>query len=234
MAGFFTNSDDEKAVEELLCQAMDAAVLEQVAAINCSGLNDSALPSHLETRFHNLKSLPSSAMKPASSSAQTLNLNGFSPCLKESPESKNCSKSSDCEIYPAFKKNPRGKVGKNKEMKNPSRRVISSRSDSPPVRSGCFLCCRKLQVSRKKSKHDRGLGRELDWMKHDEFLSDLSSLSVKNEEKMMKKAVMEEEQICREAEKIVKWAKYASVMMDVSGVEDHHELSHDDENAKFH
>ncbi|KAL0310398.1 UNVERIFIED_CONTAM: hypothetical protein Scaly_2934500 [Sesamum calycinum] len=199
MSGFFSNSVDEKAVEELLSQAMDAAVLEQVAAINCAGLNDSALPSHLETRFRNLKALPPSAMKPASSSTQTQSLNlplknGFPTCLKESQESKNCS----TEIF------PRGQLGKKEMKKYPSNwNVISSRSVSPPVRStGCFLCCPK-QVSRKKSNNvndDRGLGLELG---HDLILSDLSSFSVKKQEKIMKKA-----------EKIV---KYASAMMDVSG-----------------
>ncbi|KAL2236808.1 uncharacterized protein LOC105165100 [Sesamum indicum] len=207
MSGFFQNSVDEKAVEELLSQAMDATVLEQVAAINCSALNDSALPSHLETRFHNLKSLP---MKPASSSTQSLiNLprkNGFSPCLKESPESKNCSYSPK-----SLKKNRLGELGK-KEMKYRSWQVISSRSVSPPVRSGCFLCCPK-QVSREKSnKDDRGLVLGL---RDELILSDLSSFSVKKQEKMMKKALMEEEKICREAEKIVKYASAA--MMDVSG-----------------
>ncbi|KAK4389091.1 hypothetical protein Sango_2246100 [Sesamum angolense] len=195
MSGFFSNSVDEKAVEELLSQAMDAAVLEQVAAIHCAGLHDSALPSHLETRFRNLKALPPSAMKPASSSTQTQSLNlplknGFPTCLKESQESKNCS----TEIF------PRGQLGK----KYPSNwNVISSRSVSPPVRStGCFLCCPK-QLSRKKSNNvndDRGLVLEL---RDDLISSDLSSFSVKKQEKIMKKA-----------EKIV---KYASAMMDVSG-----------------
>ncbi|KAL0330972.1 UNVERIFIED_CONTAM: hypothetical protein Sangu_1642700 [Sesamum angustifolium] len=63
MSGFFSNSVDEKAVEASV-QAMDDAVLEQVAAIHCAGLHDSALPTHLETRFRNLKALPPSAMKP--------------------------------------------------------------------------------------------------------------------------------------------------------------------------
>ncbi|CAI9094264.1 OLC1v1029970C1 [Oldenlandia corymbosa var. corymbosa] len=57
---FLSDSDEDKAVNELLSQAMDQCVLEQVVAINCSGFNDSGLPSHLETRFQKLKSLPSS------------------------------------------------------------------------------------------------------------------------------------------------------------------------------
>ncbi|PIN14161.1 hypothetical protein CDL12_13218 [Handroanthus impetiginosus] len=107
---------------------------------------------------------------------------------------------------------------------------FSSRSVSPPAKSGCFLCSPK-KVSRKKSKESRGLDLGLDWGKDDELLPDLSSFSMNNQRKMIKKAVEEEERICREADKIVKWAKHASARMDISGIED--ELS-DDENAKSH
>ncbi|KAI3468482.1 hypothetical protein Pfo_025145 [Paulownia fortunei] len=274
MADFFTDSDDEKAVEELLSQAMDMAILEQVAAINCAGFKDSDLPSHLETRFQNLKCFPSSTTKPASLSTQSFDLShssqfkrsnsvnktknsdssegkngeltekverklepckkGFSPRLKKSPETINCfspSKSSNSGSFPPSKKNPRGKPWK-KGRKSPSCSSwegFSSRSVSPPGKSGCFLCSPN-KVSRKKNNENRGLDLGLDWGKHDEFLSDLSNFSVKSQQKMMKKAIKEEEKICREAEKIVKWVKHASAGMDVSGIEDE---PRDDENAKF-
>ncbi|KAL3333131.1 hypothetical protein AABB24_033281 [Solanum stoloniferum] len=61
---FLSDSDNEKAVEELLSQAMDQSVLEQVAAINCSGFTDSVLPTQLETRFRKLKSLPAAPATP--------------------------------------------------------------------------------------------------------------------------------------------------------------------------
>uniref|UniRef100_A0A3Q7IA21 Uncharacterized protein n=2 Tax=Solanum subgen. Lycopersicon TaxID=49274 RepID=A0A3Q7IA21_SOLLC len=67
---------------------------------------------------------------------------------------------------------------------------------------------------------------ELKWGKDDELLSDLSIFSSKNQEKLMKKAMVEQEKINREAEKIVKWAKQASARMDVSSIED--ELSDED------
>ncbi|EPS60785.1 hypothetical protein M569_14018, partial [Genlisea aurea] len=52
---FLSDSEDERAVEELLAQAKDMAVLEQVAAINCAGFANSDLPPNLESRFQNLK-----------------------------------------------------------------------------------------------------------------------------------------------------------------------------------
>ncbi|KAK6129834.1 hypothetical protein DH2020_036420 [Rehmannia glutinosa] len=202
---FFSDSDGEKAVEEVLSQAMDSTILEQVAAINCAGFTDSGLPSHLETRFQRLKSLPSSTAKPASLSTKSLSL----------PH------------RPEFKKGDSVN-----EAKYPnSSEGWGERSVSPPVKSGCFLCSPK-KVSRKKNKENRGLDLGLDWGKHDdELLSDLSNFSVSSQRKMIKKAMEDEERICREAEKIVKWAKHASARMDISGIED--ELS-DDENAKFH
>ncbi|CAI9780524.1 unnamed protein product [Fraxinus pennsylvanica] len=60
----------------------------------------------------------------------------------------------------------------------------------------------------------RGLDIDLDWGKNDVFLSDLSNFSLKSQKKMMMmKAMKEEEEICREVEKIVKWAKQASTWM---------------------
>ncbi|KAL8499535.1 hypothetical protein ACS0TY_022471 [Phlomoides rotata] len=341
MADFFTDSDDDKAVEELLSQAMDATVLEQVSAINCAGFTDSDLPSHLETRFQKLKSFPSSTVKPNSLSSKSfhhshppefrtnetvneakdpdsseekngedsekmpstcltkspevINCAGFtdsdlpshletrfqklksfpsstvkpnslsskslhhshppefrknetvneakdpdsseekngedsenmpSTCLTKSPEAKSCL--SDGGSLSPFKKIPQGKFEK-KGAKSPSF-SSSDGSVSPPSKIGCFLCSPK-KVSRKKNKENRGLDLGLDWGKHDEFLSDVSNFSLNNQRKMIKKAMEEEEKICREAEKIVKWAKQASARMDVSGIED--ELS-DEENHKFH
>ena len=61
MADFsFLSDTDESAVEEIISQATDLSILEQVAAINCSGFSDSVLPTELETRFSKLKSFPSS------------------------------------------------------------------------------------------------------------------------------------------------------------------------------
>ncbi|KAM0059389.1 hypothetical protein Hdeb2414_s0005g00180881 [Helianthus debilis subsp. tardiflorus] len=55
----FTDSEDERAVEDVLSQALDHSVLEQIAAINCSSFSSKDnLPFDLENRFRKLKSLP--------------------------------------------------------------------------------------------------------------------------------------------------------------------------------
>ncbi|KAJ0666570.1 hypothetical protein HanPI659440_Chr17g0668281 [Helianthus annuus] len=55
----FTDSEDERAVEDVLSQALDQSVLEQIAAINCSSFSSKDnLPFDLENRFRKLKSLP--------------------------------------------------------------------------------------------------------------------------------------------------------------------------------
>ncbi|KAL1569274.1 hypothetical protein AAHA92_00770 [Salvia divinorum] len=241
MADFFTDSDDDKAVEELLSQAMEATVLEQVAAVNCAGFNDDGLPSHLQTRFQKLKSFPSSAANPTHLSTKSFNLshtpnqakahvsseektvekdaeNQPIKCSTEIPDEKNCLSDTGS----PFKEIPQRKLKKTaaKSLSQSSYDSFSSRSVSPPPKSGCFFC------SPKKKKENRGI----DCGKSDELLSDLSNFSVRSQRRMMKKAMEEEERISREAEKIVKWAKQASARMAFSGVED--ELSGDD-NAKF-
>ncbi|KAL3619088.1 hypothetical protein CASFOL_036658 [Castilleja foliolosa] len=257
MDDFFSDSDGEKAVEELLSQAMDSTVLDQVAAINCAGFTDSGLPSHLEARFHRLKSFPSSAPKPAPLSTKSFNLSHPkisdpgeeelggkkklpTTCSTKCPEEKSyLSDNNNCSPFSPFKENPHRKMNKrgSRRRKSPSSSSFSdddgfsSRSISPPVKTGCFLCSPK-KVYKKKNKENRGLDLGLDWGKNDDkLLSDLSNFSVSSQRRMKKKAMEEEEKICKEAEKIVKWAKQASARMDISGIED--ELS-DDENAKFH
>ncbi|KAJ9134937.1 hypothetical protein P3X46_032173 [Hevea brasiliensis] len=62
MADFGNLSDtDDSAVEELISQAQDLSVLEQVSKINCAAFSDSLLPSDLETRFLKLKPKPKSS-----------------------------------------------------------------------------------------------------------------------------------------------------------------------------
>ena len=43
--------DDSAAIDDIISQAQDPCVLEQVSAIKCSGFTDSALPTDLESRF---------------------------------------------------------------------------------------------------------------------------------------------------------------------------------------
>ncbi|CAK9163233.1 unnamed protein product [Ilex paraguariensis] len=280
---YLSDSDDEKAVQELLSQAMDHSVLEQVAKINCSGFTDSDLPTHLETRFQKLKSFPATKPKSPNLTTDPKNLASSSfnsklsshkslkPQLdnelknsiraktesdslsddenvfqEEDPKekkrlnpklqsgfdfspSKSSNSSRESAIFSPSKQNPDGKSGSKSKSQSGS---ALSRSDSwdisldslsPPQKTGCFLCSPK-RVSRKKSKENRIGGASLDWgknwTKNDEFLSDLSTFSTKEQQKMLKKAMKEEEKISREAEQIVKWAKQASARMDVLGIED--------------
>ncbi|KAL5184703.1 hypothetical protein HKD37_17G048366 [Glycine soja] len=60
-----SDTDNDSAIEEIISQAQDAVVLDQVSTINSSAfIDDSLLPSHLETRFRNLKSFPPTKPKP--------------------------------------------------------------------------------------------------------------------------------------------------------------------------
>lgn len=102
---FFSDSDEDKAVEAILSQAQDQIVLEQVAAINCSGFTDSSLPTHLETRFQKLKSFPVSNPKSSIRSvsdldAKSVKTNGLS-----------ASKSVKDESFLPTKKTPGGEMG---------------------------------------------------------------------------------------------------------------------------
>ncbi|XP_074264518.1 uncharacterized protein LOC141587005 [Silene latifolia] len=62
MADFSSSSSPyESEVDQILAEAMDHCVLEQISAINCSSFSHSLLPSHLETRFQKLKTFPPSS-----------------------------------------------------------------------------------------------------------------------------------------------------------------------------
>nr|GMC59293.1 uncharacterized protein LOC109169767 [Ipomoea batatas]GME16323.1 uncharacterized protein LOC109169767 [Ipomoea batatas]GME20138.1 uncharacterized protein LOC109169767 [Ipomoea batatas] len=242
---FVSDSDDEKAVEELLSQAMDQSVLEQVAAINCSGFSHSDLPDHLEARFRKLKTFPATKPKPSIPSSKSFNVSqsvdfqgkkedrAEDKGLKENPDSSIASPIPKLETenhdFSASKKNPErktdfepksGSVSSSFSVGSPD---FSTEPPSPPAKSGCMWCSPK-KGSKKKGKENRGatiIGKGLDWGKSDaEFLSDLSTFSKKNQEKLLKKAMKEEEKINREAEKIVQWAKQASARIDFAGLDD--------------
>lgn len=93
-------------------------------------------------------------------------------------------------------------------------------SPSPPRKAGCFWCSPKKDSSKKKSKENWGVGNVVGWDKSDELLSDLGSFSSKKQQKMLKKAMKEEQKISREAEKILEWAKQTSARMNVLDIED--------------
>jgi hypothetical protein len=295
MADFSYQSDtDESAVEELISQAQDLCVLEQVSAINCSSFTDSSvLPAELESRFRKLKSFP--LTKPKRSAPPPYTNNDFNNNSDKADTQSGNRNEEDATIFSHYKQDPDEKTGF--EPKSPSGCALSplDRSDfsmekgafpdeirglgpslkhgsasspsnssdsslenmifstskqnpdkkrrsklksksgslssplgssnslmdspSPPKKAGCFWCYPK-KASHKKSKENQDTGIGLDWGKNDEFLSDLSTFSTKEQQKMLKKAMKEEEKISREAEKIVKWAKQASARLSVSGIED--------------
>lgn len=287
MADFsFLSDTDESAVDELVSQAQDLCVLEQVSAINCSSFVDSELPTDLESRFRKLKSFPATNSKPKvsgfarnesafasrtefdKSSARGKEVSDglsddgsevFSPAKQNpnkkmsrkpksqsghsssppdskdfsvekevfSPSKENSSSSSpEFAIFSASKRNLEVKAGSNRKSKTGtcSSPLGSSNSlmdsPSPPKRAGCFWCSPKKNSLRKSKENHATAAFDLDWSKNDELLSDMGTFSTKEQQRILKKAMKEEEKISREAEKIVKWAKQASARINVSDIED--------------
>ncbi|GAY63809.1 hypothetical protein CUMW_228670 [Citrus unshiu] len=68
------------------------------------------------------------------------------------------------------------------------------------------------RVSKEKSRESPILGDDLDWgIKNDEFLSDLRYFFfVKEQEKILQKAIKEQEKVSGEVQKTVKWANQFS------------------------
>ncbi|XP_062073031.1 uncharacterized protein LOC133777450 [Humulus lupulus] len=91
-------------------------------------------------------------------------------------------------------------------------------SPSPPKRAGCLWCSPKKEP-RRRSKENWSISSD-DWSKNDELLSDLGSFSFKEQRKILKMAMKEQQKISREAQKIVKMARQASARMNVSGIDD--------------
>eukprot|EP01018_Ginkgo_biloba_P004933 Gb_26882 [translate_table: standard] len=89
-----------------------------------------------------------------------------------------------------------------------------------------------MRVRRKGKDKDKRKGRshdECDSLSDEEFLTDLSTFSLENQEKQLKKAVKEEHRVNRDAEDLVKWVKQASARIDASIIDD---LLSDDEELK--
>ncbi|XP_019051639.1 PREDICTED: uncharacterized protein LOC109113864 [Nelumbo nucifera] len=272
MADFsFLSDSDESAVENIISQAKDLVVLEQVSAINCSGISDSVLPTELETRFRKLKSFPGAKPKlktqnPSSNPEKRHSPPSSNRCKREptSPSDeksdhnlqsqspphdsskfdagKELKSSSEDQKFPSPLPGQEDVIAtpvKSKDRKdsNPRLRTTgyvsspSSSSDSsleassPPRQTCCFWYSPK-RVPRKKGKENRVTGLSIDtpeWEKNDQ---DLTKSSLKHQRRKLKKALGEEEEINREVEKVLRWAKQASARMEVSTVED---LLSDDE-----
>lgn len=134
--------------------------------------------------------------------------------------------STENEVFSESKQNPYGKTElkekskrgfvpvhdsapfSSKSFSSPLSSTNSSRgSPSPPRKSGCFWCSPK-KIVKPTSKEDRSV-----ISKNDELLSDLGIFSLKEQKKILKKAMKEQEKVSREAERIVDWAKQVSMRM---------------------
>ncbi|KAE8055828.1 hypothetical protein FH972_012646 [Carpinus fangiana] len=88
-------------------------------------------------------------------------------------------------------------------------------------------CCFWFSTKKKKDEVSEGSNmREKEyWEKKDEILSDMSTFSVTEQERRLKKALKEEERVSREAERVVQWVKQESARMDDSVIKS--VLNHD-------
>ncbi|XP_022772182.1 uncharacterized protein LOC111314833 [Durio zibethinus] len=225
MADFdFLSDTDESAVEEVISQAQDLCVLEQLSAINCSAVTHSVLPSDLDCRFRRLKSLP----VPVSYTTHQNSDKGYlsDANARHSPNRNDHFMPKHLPSLPASVSDS---FTQNAFTSNsPSFASPLPQDSSPPQKAGCFGCSPK-RLFKKQDKAYRVPGTALD---SDEFLSDLATFSVKQGQKMLRKALKEQDKISREAEKIVSWSKQASARMNFHGMED--DLSDsDDKPAKL-
>ncbi|KAF7809520.1 serine/arginine repetitive matrix protein 2 [Senna tora] len=226
----YLSDTDESAIDEIISQAQDACVLEQVSAINCSSFTHSVLPTDLESRFrrlksfpvttksnHNSKTLQDNSLKPKSqsldsSSDATTQTPQSSPSKENQMDRETKLRSRSSNSSPLRKKEVKPK-SKSASVSSPSN---SSKDRSPSPPRGCFWCSPK-----KKSKENWGSANFVGLDPNgDELLSDLGSFSSKHQQKLLKKAIKEQEKINREAEKIVQWAKQASKRMSALDMED--------------
>ncbi|KAI3883418.1 hypothetical protein MKX03_031883 [Papaver bracteatum] len=275
MADFSCFSEsDESTVEDIISQAMDQCVLEQIVSINLSGISDTSLPTDLESRFSKLKSFPGTNPKPEIPqnpvSKSVEDTPSLSPNQKiGSPSNPNHVRGSPSfgpttDIETRFSKlksfpgtNPKTEIPQNQVL-SPKKEIGSSPSNSNQVKKSssfgskpkskqafirscssssdssqensssakqnCFFWCSTKKVIRKQGKETRvSRGIEMDpfeWDKDNELISDLTSFSLKEQKKKLKKVMREQEKINREAEKIVEWAKQASSRIGVSEIED--------------
>ncbi|KAK7307382.1 hypothetical protein VNO77_40394 [Canavalia gladiata] len=232
MVGF--SNTEESAIDEIIAQAQDACVLEELSAINCAGITNSVLPTHLESRFCKLKSFPPT--KPHE--IQPHNFSTFSSRnfhhtndenkmgLQEKPKHPSVSVSVSVSSPPfgsVSASSPSSQESSMSSLFRPTQKdqpklskqnSLSSKSlrgsPSPPRKTGCFWCSPKKN---KKNKENWVAG-------DDELLSELGTFSMKQQQKILKKAMKEQEKINREAQKIVEWAKNASARINISDIED--------------
>lgn len=192
--------DSDSAVEQILCEAMDLHVLEQISSINLSGVSsDALLPTDLETRFRKLKSFPAANPKRHNRQSPPPCLDsqiGEIPITPNSVESTPIptSVSPDCQELDLRPKSRNNYVSSSSSEEE---------EESPPTPL-CFWCSPKTKkVSTKKKNKERktrNRGRVDDGddaFALDSILSELNTLSLKQQKRSLRKAMMEQEKISR-------------------------------------
>lgn len=204
--------------------------------------DDSLLPSDLESRFRKLKSFPLSksqtTLQSSSNRKTEPTLDGETrpkPDAKpedlqgngrDSSASDSWNSSAEDAIFSPPKRNPEEKSPRESTTKHdpvysPTYhcdpwKKSKSPSPSPPRKGGCFWCSPKKPTPRKRDESraiEKGMSRSFKWMEEDEVSSDLGGFSRKDQKKLLKKAMKEEERISQEAEKIARMARQASARM---------------------
>ncbi|XP_058084995.1 uncharacterized protein LOC131232638 [Magnolia sinica] len=183
---------DDSAIENIISQAIDLSVLEQIAALNSPHSSDTALPTHLETRFHRLKSFPASVPNlkthPPSLSPEKSKIpkcqNQPTKSPTSSPHKDTSSPHKDTELpspkseldsldrcgsspFPSIPVKSEDVKGLNPKSGtgstfSPSISSCSSAEPSSPPRLTCCFWRSPKKVHKKKSKEDGMAGFDLD------------------------------------------------------------------------
>lgn len=201
------SSDAHSDVENLLAQAADLHALEQIASLNTCHFPDTALPSHLESRFLRLKSLPAPLYPAVHGDA-------------EADDSGRRHSFGNEEVKVAVMDSPPPPVS-SKDDKCRNSFLASGASSpavySPPPRSsrrdrwvGRFWCfpirsCKKKDAE--DCEHDLALDLDRDlgyWGVDGHIMSGFDQLSVEDQRRRLKMVMKEVEKSKREAKNIIK------------------------------
>lgn len=85
---------------------------------------------------------------------------------------------------------------------------------------GCCFCFSTKKSVARNSKKSSGVSssEHVEWGKSDEILSDMSTFSIEEQEKRLKKALEEEKRVSREAERVVLWVEQRSATIHTSTI----------------
>ncbi|XP_057857596.2 uncharacterized protein LOC131066774 [Cryptomeria japonica] len=240
---------DESAVEELLSQIID----EEVLRITTNPVGTACgLDPELEARYAKLRARGSNLRPPATCLETQKHQDSFSSDSNStarggsnwSPSERNSSRTfmaspshrSRSTSPPPPKSCFCGSPTKLLKSLGPKK---SRRSDSSRFGSGQKSHLMSFDKSSSmskgnvvKDKYTSSLQDELDCLSDEELLTDLTSFSLKNQKKELKKAMQEEHKVNKDAEELVKWVKQASARMEVSVVDDDDEDFLSDDEGK--